>query len=299
MGTVEAQFVWTLIESWVGTVSTPGWHLIETWSGTVSTPPPALPDFAVSVSPASGSVQQGSSISTTVTVTGINGYDLIVSLTAAGQPSTVTIAFNPSSSIPDFSSTMTISAGPSAAVGNYTITIIGAGSDGKVRMCTYSLTITAPPTPPPGPPSGPTTPVRGHIVAELKVTLLKKIYSPGETAQALVDINNTAFTQNDVILRISIRDIQIYTSAEQVTNITPGMNQRILDIKVPENLTPSEYLVHVEMIQPDGTVNWGSDPFTLVSVAPPIPVDLLIILALLAILIVVGVVRRWARKRRK
>ena len=51
------------------------------------------PDFGVSVSPASVSVVQGGSGSTTTTVTSLNGFSSAVSLSASGLPSGVTASF--------------------------------------------------------------------------------------------------------------------------------------------------------------------------------------------------------------
>jgi len=154
-GTVEAPVAWQLIETWTGTIQAPAaWQLIETWTGTVEAPVVAVPDFTVSVSPMSDSVQQGDWTTATVTVTSENGYNLTVSLTASGQPSGVLLNFSPSSGVPTFSSTLLISVGSDSQVGVHEITITGTGADDKVRTSTYTLTITAPPAPPPPPPPG-------------------------------------------------------------------------------------------------------------------------------------------------
>jgi len=158
-GTVEAlPAAWQLIESWTGTVEAPRvWRLIETWIGTVEAPA-IVSDFTISVSPTSGSVQQGGWTTATVTVTSINNYGLTVSLEASSLSSSIIIAsFSPPSGIPNFNSTMTINVGSNGQVGDHTITITGRGGDGRVRSCTYVLTVTAaapaptPPLPPPGP----------------------------------------------------------------------------------------------------------------------------------------------------
>jgi PKD repeat protein len=100
------------------------------------------PDFSLSVSPSSGSVQRGSSVGATVSVSRINGFSSTVSLSASGLPSGASASFSPSSGTPDFSSTMTISTTTSAQPGTYTVTITGTGG-GLTRTASFSLQIYA------------------------------------------------------------------------------------------------------------------------------------------------------------
>lgn len=103
------------------------------------------PDFTVSVSPESGTVQLGGLVKATVEVLGIAGYDNEVVLNAEDVPDKVTVSFTPSSGAPDFESTLTISTDPTTPTGIYSITITGTGG-GKTHSCTYSLTVTKAPT---------------------------------------------------------------------------------------------------------------------------------------------------------
>jgi len=80
-------------------------------------------DYAVSVDPTSGFVQQGGSVQATVTVNLTSGETHYVSCSASGLPNGVTVNFNPSSGLPTFTSTMTISASSTSPKGTYTITI--------------------------------------------------------------------------------------------------------------------------------------------------------------------------------
>jgi PGF-pre-PGF domain-containing protein len=116
------------------------WYRTEAWTGVIRTP-----GFSIAVSPTSGEVVQGDSISATVTLTPLAGYGLQVVLSADGQPSGVEVTFDPENGVPSFESTMTITTGNLAPIGTYTITITGTGADGKTRSTTYSLTINAPP----------------------------------------------------------------------------------------------------------------------------------------------------------
>lgn len=102
-------------------------------------------EFTISVDPTSDSIHQGDSDTATVSITSVGGYAETVSLTASGQPSGVTVSFNPSSSAPSFDSTITISVGSDVASGTYTLTITGTGGDGKTHTCAYALTVTLAP----------------------------------------------------------------------------------------------------------------------------------------------------------
>jgi hypothetical protein len=94
---------------------------------TQSAPPP--PDFSISASPTSLSIQQGSSGSSTITVTSINGFNQLVQLTVSGVPSGVTATLNPQQVTPpaggSTTSTLTVSVATSATPGSYPLTVTG------------------------------------------------------------------------------------------------------------------------------------------------------------------------------
>ncbi|HCT75134.1 MAG TPA: hypothetical protein DGT23_00770 [Micromonosporaceae bacterium] len=112
------------------------------WTLAVGTP--AGNDFSMGASPASGSVNPGSSISTTVNTTITNGNAQTVNLSASGLPSGATASFNPSSINSGQSSTLTISTGASTASGTYSVTITGTGTS-ATRTTTFSLTVNSAP----------------------------------------------------------------------------------------------------------------------------------------------------------
>jgi hypothetical protein len=104
---------------------------------------PPTPDFAISASPASVSIAQGASGSSTVSTTVSGGFSNAISLSASGQPSGVTVSFSPSSiAAPGSgSSTMNITVGSTVTAGTYTITVTGTG--GAITHTTpVSLTVT-------------------------------------------------------------------------------------------------------------------------------------------------------------
>ncbi|WP_327027763.1 M28 family peptidase [Micromonospora sp. NBC_01740] len=100
----------------------------------------ATNDFSVAVSPTSGSVQRGASITATVSTATTAGTAQTVGLSATGLPAGVTASFSPSSVTSGGSATLTLSASASAALGTYTVTVTGAGS-GATRSASYTLTV--------------------------------------------------------------------------------------------------------------------------------------------------------------
>ncbi|MFS8096769.1 proprotein convertase P-domain-containing protein [Lentzea alba] len=108
------------------------------WKSAVSPTPGA--DFSVSVSPTSGSVTAGSSVSATVSTATVSGDPQTVQLSASGLPSGATASFNPASVTTGGSSTLTISTTASAVNGTFPVTITATGTGS--RTATYNLTIT-------------------------------------------------------------------------------------------------------------------------------------------------------------
>ncbi len=120
------------------------WNTVISQVGAFSLPGPF--DFAITVSPASGSIGQGAGTTATVTVSLVNGTTQSVSLSSAVSPVAMglTSTLNPASSIPTFTSKLTISTSSSTPTGSYSITILG--TNGTIsRSATYFLTVTPPP----------------------------------------------------------------------------------------------------------------------------------------------------------
>src|SRR6478609_6193470 len=90
----------------------------------------ATPDFAVSATPASLSVTQGTSGSSTVSTTVSGGFNSAVSLSASGLPAGVTASFSPASiAAPGSgSSTLTFTASSTATTGTVNVTVTATGS---------------------------------------------------------------------------------------------------------------------------------------------------------------------------
>ncbi|HKD80619.1 MAG TPA: choice-of-anchor D domain-containing protein [Candidatus Angelobacter sp.] len=98
------------------------------------------PNFTLSASPASVSVNQGSSASSTITVTPSGGFTSGVSLSASGLPAGVTATFgaNPATS----TSSVTFTASSTATTGTSTVTVTGV-SGALTHTTTISLTVNA------------------------------------------------------------------------------------------------------------------------------------------------------------
>jgi hypothetical protein len=112
-------------------------NLVNNWPASVQTP-----NFALSASPNSLTITQGTSGASTITVTPLNGFSGSVSLSASGLPSGVTAAFgtNPTNT----TSTMTLTATSTATTGTVTVTITGA-SGSLTNPASISLTVKAAP----------------------------------------------------------------------------------------------------------------------------------------------------------
>ncbi|MER7419304.1 M4 family metallopeptidase [Micromonospora peucetia] len=96
-------------------------------------------DFSVSLSPTSGAVNPGGSVSTTVATATTSGTAQTVTLSAAGLPSGATASFSPASVTSGGSSTLTVATTAGTPAGTYTVTVNGAGS--VTRSATYTLTV--------------------------------------------------------------------------------------------------------------------------------------------------------------
>lgn len=107
-------------------------------------------DFSMALNPTSGSVQQGASVSTTVTTGTTTGQAQQVTLSASGLPSGVTAAFSPATVQSGQSSTLTLTASANAVPGSSTVVVKGQGAS-LSHTVDYALNVggTQPGTDPP------------------------------------------------------------------------------------------------------------------------------------------------------
>jgi uncharacterized membrane protein len=101
------------------------------------------PTFTLSASPGMLTVTQGSSVTSTVTVTALNGFNSSVTLSASGFPAGVTASFgtNPAAA----TSVLTLTATTTATTGTTTVTVTGT-SGSLTQTTTIQLTVNAAPT---------------------------------------------------------------------------------------------------------------------------------------------------------
>jgi kumamolisin len=136
-GSYSAVTGYDLVTGWG---SPNGTGLIDTLAGSST----SNPSFSLSASPASVSVVQGKSGSSAITTAVSGGFNSGVALSATGQPTGVTVSFNPTSiAAPGSgSSTMTMAVASSTATGAYTITVSATGG-GITHTTTVSLNVTS------------------------------------------------------------------------------------------------------------------------------------------------------------
>lgn len=127
----------------IGTINAA--NLVKNWPG--SAPPPSQPDFSLSASPSSLTVNQGSSGKSTITISPANGFNSSVSLSSSGLPSGVTASFSPNPATG--SSTLTLAASSTATTGTVTVTVTGTfGSLTHTTNISLTVNGTAPPPQP-------------------------------------------------------------------------------------------------------------------------------------------------------
>ncbi len=124
-----------------GVVVNPGTGSVNKLLFVVNDGTPPVNDFAVAVSPASGSTAQGGAVSTTVVTTTTSGSPQAVSLSASGLPAGVTATFVPPTVTSGANSSLTIQTSVSTPAGSYSLTITGTGSAGS-RSATFTLVVT-------------------------------------------------------------------------------------------------------------------------------------------------------------
>src|SRR5450631_2587033 len=108
------------------------------------------PDFTVGAAPSSLTITQGSSGTSTITVTSLNGFNAATTLSASGLPSGVTAAFSTNPVTPPangtVTSTLTLTASATATTGAATVTITGT-SGSTTHTTGIALTVNAAATP--------------------------------------------------------------------------------------------------------------------------------------------------------
>jgi uncharacterized membrane protein len=112
-------------------------NLVNFWNNN------ATPDFNLAATPASQSVNQGSTATYTVTQTALGGYSGTVTLSVSGLPTGATATFTPASLTGSGTSSLAIITAASTPTGNYSLTI--TGTDGVLtHTASITLVVTTP-----------------------------------------------------------------------------------------------------------------------------------------------------------
>jgi len=98
-------------------------------------------DFALTAAPTSATVSQGQSASLTVNVTGSNGFNGSVMLSASGLPTGATASFATNPVSGTGATTLTVSTSATTPAGNYTVNISGS-SGALTHSASVQLTVT-------------------------------------------------------------------------------------------------------------------------------------------------------------
>jgi len=104
---------------------------------------PPTPDFTVSVTPATQTVNAGNATTYTVSITPLNGFTGTVNLAATGLPAGATPSFSPGSISGSVTSTLTVTTTPSSSASNSSFTITGT-SGSLTHSANASLNVVAP-----------------------------------------------------------------------------------------------------------------------------------------------------------
>ena len=102
--------------------------------------PPALPDFSVSASPVSFSLNSGQSGTTAISVAPLNGFNSTVSFACSGLPSGALCSFSPATVTPSgaaASTTLTITTSKTTAASRHNSSSLLSGSMLAIVLCFF------------------------------------------------------------------------------------------------------------------------------------------------------------------
>ena len=120
--------------------------LVATTTLALTVKAPATPNFTISASPASLTVNPGSNGTSTITITSQNSFNSATTLSATGLPSGVTASFATNPVTPPANGTvtsvLTLTASSTATLGTATVTVTGT-SGSLVHSATIALTVSS------------------------------------------------------------------------------------------------------------------------------------------------------------
>ncbi|GII89032.1 chitinase [Sphaerisporangium siamense] len=190
-------------------------------------------DFSVSVSPSTGSVQPGGTVTATVNTAVTSGSAQTVNLTATGAPSGVTATLTPASVTAGGSSSLKLVTTSSVTPGTYPITVKGTGASGS-HDTTFSLTVTG-------------TPGSDFSVA---VSPASGSVTAGSTATATVNTAVTSGSAQTVALAATGAPAGV-TATLTPSSVTAGASSSLKLVTAPTT-APGTYQITVTGTAPSG-----------------------------------------------
>jgi hypothetical protein len=118
-------------------------YLNDLWDYGAPSAPSAAPSYGIIASPATVTVEHGSSGAAAASTIVGGGFDSGVAFAASGQPNGVSVTFSPTSITGAGSSQVTVSVGAGVATGDYPITLAGT-SNGVTETTQITLNVTTP-----------------------------------------------------------------------------------------------------------------------------------------------------------
>jgi Zn-dependent metalloprotease len=181
------------------------------------------PDFSVALNPASGSVQPGSSATTTVSTALTSGAAQSITLSASGLPAGATATFSPATVQSGGSSTLTIATTSSTPIGTSQITITadGASTDHTAQ---YALTVGSAPPACSAVTNGTQLTIPDYPGAAVTSTNTVAGCARNASATTKVEVHITHTYSGDLVLDLIAPDGSSYRMKSSSSTSTPNIN---------------------------------------------------------------------------
>lgn len=209
-----------------------GYDLVTGWGSPTAALINALvavsttPTFTVSSSPATVTVPQGATGTSTVTTTVGGGFNNAITLSASGAPSSVAVSFgtNPIAAPGSGTSVVTFTVASTTAAGSYPITITGTGG-GLTNSTVVTLVVTAP----------------GSGTFTVAVSPTSGTMSRGTSAYAVVTTTVSGGFNSAISLSASGMPAGITVSYSPASIAAPGSGTAHMNITVARSTTRGTY----------------------------------------------------------
>lgn len=220
-------------------------------------PPPG--DFAISVNPLTGTVNQGGSIPFTINIEYLNGYSKDVILSCSGEPSGVVVSFDDNKmSVADCTATVTVNVAAEVSPNSYELTFLGRGSNGKEHPLVYTLVVS--PQPPQSTPN-----------VTISVDPNRGSASPGQSVQTTVTIaRNNGYTK-DISLSVSGQPSNVQVTFNPST-VKTSQSTSTMTIILSGNAPVGEYALTIKAEDSEGKSSQATYSLTINQTAPTVKI---------------------------